>query len=163
MHYDLNVENYTIDDVMQNVLNPINASICSSFNINDMYLKKFDEFIEDVLSNQNNINEIDLDVKLAMGLYIRIFLERFLYKFCTDNNINPNISITAKTNSLINSAMPLLNNDNELKKKILNANLIAPAFVHVNSFMYEPIIDVEVNSLIESCQWIHDKNATWPL
>ena len=41
LHYDANVENYTINDVMRDVLTPINANNCSAFNQNDKYLKKF--------------------------------------------------------------------------------------------------------------------------
>ena len=164
LHYDLNVENYTINDVKQNVLGPIGANVCASFNLNDKYLKKFDEFIQNILSNQQIVNEIDLDIKLAMGLYIRIFLERFLYRTCLANNISvANTNPYARTVSLMNYTLPLFANDTVCKKNILNANLIAPAYVHVNSFMYEPIIDVEAKSLIDACKWLHDKNLLWTL
>ena len=75
---------------------------------------------------------------------------------------NPVItSINRKTRELIQLNYQYLSDDE--KKNVLEANVISPAYAHVNSFMYEPLIDVGTSELIDSVRWIYNKNTFWPL
>ena len=149
---------------LQLILNPkMNINLPATCTPNDLYLIKLSEIIENIINNRIIVIEIDLEYKLAIGLYIRIFLERYLTLLYKSNtNIYPTITNTyARTRDLINLTKPyLLNEDLE---KVIEANVISPAYIHANSFMYEPLIDVCSNDLIEIATWIYNQNLTWRL
>jgi len=163
LHFDNSLIGKTLND-LQLILNPkMNINLPATCTPNDLYLIKLSEIIENIINNRIIVIEIDLEYKLAIGLYIRIFLERYLTLLYKSNtNIYPTITNTyARTRDLINLTKPyLLNEDLE---KVIEANVISPAYIHANSFMYEPLIDVCSNDLIEIATWIYNQNLTWRL
>lgn len=127
----------------------------------DRYLKKLDETVSNILSSQ--VNETDLDIKITLGLYIRLFIERFLSRRFFDSTGNQPV-VSNPMNSfreLFSQVEPFLNESEKLF--VIEANIIAPSYVHANSFMYEPLIDVGSDSLIKVADKLKTLNSTWPL
>lgn len=163
IHYDPTLETKRIVD-LESILQPkMNINRPNSFNGTEKYLFELNYLIENILSGVTSVNETDLEYKISMGLYVRIFLERYLYLNYIRNVGNPPViaDVNRKTRLLIQANYPYMTSDE--KKYVLEANVISPAYAHVNSFMYEPLIDVGTSELLESVRWIHDKNITWPL
>lgn len=92
----------------------------------------------DILGNP--IDEVSLENKLVIAIATRLFAEKFMQRIiiangqvCTDSDSN-------QTRDWFNLAKPYLTS--EQKIIIEDVNLITPESIHLNSFMYEPLIDI---------------------
>ncbi len=84
---------------------------------------------------------INLEHKVVLSIAIRIFAEKYMIDKIRDNN--PDYDPTEKQMGYI--LQDFINTFNNLKEDIQflkRVNLITPANIHINSFMYEPILDM---------------------
>lgn len=113
------------------------------------YIVQLESVCRDILQN-TKIEETDLSAKLVLGIGIRVFSDRFMWlkyneKFGMAPDFDSKKSISRK---LFNAIKEFLDND---EASMLNtAMTIAPSFIHVNSFMYEPLIDIGTAKLKET-------------
>ena len=88
--------------------------------------------------------EILLENKITLAIAIRLRAEEFLISQMPEidlNSINKN-----QTNELIQNYK--LRNPNHQNLKILDkVNLMTPENIHINAFMYEPLIDMSIHHL----------------
>lgn len=89
---------------------------------------------------RNATDEVSLENKLVIAISTRLFAEKFMKRIiiatgqvCTDSDSN-------QTRDWFNLAKPHLTS--EQKIIIEDVNLITPESIHLNSFMYEPLIDI---------------------
>ena len=110
------------------------------------------------------INETNLEEKITLGLYIRLFGERFLSKkiVATLGTI-PSTGVYSRTKDLLNQAISLSLLTNDEISLMIEANIVSPSYVHANSFMYEPLIDVGSKPLVKIANELRNLNASWPL
>lgn len=95
-----------------------------------------------------NIDEgINLEYKIVLSIAIRIWSDRFMVAKIRSNE--PDYD-TAKeqTGDLFKKFKELFNNQAEEIGLLRRVNLITPANIHINSFMYEPILDMGMGELI---------------
>ena len=137
LHYRKNTENLTVADlkpIFKEVFD-INLEFDSNtkiFNILDLNINK--------LLTKNLSNSIELDEKIIFSIAIRLLLEKIFNKI-DSSLINGNLMLGEEYN-LVKSKI----NDDD--KKIINKAIISiPEFIHLNSFMYEPLVDVTTTSL----------------
>ncbi len=83
--------------------------------------------------------EIVLENKIILSMAIRLELEKFLKSILTANNI-PLECQGVQTRYWSEKAKPFLTE--EQIKIVDEVNLMTPESIHLNSFMYEPIIDM---------------------
>ena len=86
----------------------------------------------------------------------RIFSDKYLYKeYIKVNGSNPsfddNTNFPTKIYNSIKESLP-----DHIKIIIQTAQTIAPSFIHVNLFMFEPLIDVGTEKLIKSARNIRN-------
>lgn len=104
----------------------------------------------DKISSSNNINPILLENKIVLSIAIRLLMENFLYKkFIQDNIDKDEIKVSrnqlGEWTNLFRRKYP---NDTRLML-IERVNMMTPEFIHINSFMFEPLIDMSVQHLID--------------
>lgn len=94
---------------------------------------------------------INLEEKIVISLAIRLAAENYILSKITDKSeINGN-----QTGVLFERFKKEFNGILDLEIKVLDrVNLITPENIHVNSFMYEPIIDLSIDHLIQLYQEI---------
>lgn len=101
--------------------------------------------------SQNNRESIDLTGKIIISMAIRLLAEEYMIKTLTDDYKKPVPIITGgnQTPKLLESfrsAFP----DKEQQLKTLNRVLLMSSEnIHINSFMFEPLIDMSIKSLID--------------
>ena len=90
-------------------------------------------------------DEVSLENKLVLSIAARIFIEKLMKQkieehlgICPDAEGN-------QTREWFNIAKPFLT-DSEIEV-IEEVNLVTPESIHLNAFMYEPLIDVSVWNL----------------
>lgn len=162
LHYDVSSESLQMNDVINLLTNNLNVNLCpSTISASDCYLKLLNNLSSNICGS--NIKETNLEDKIVVGLYLRIFLERFLTKRYIDSTRN-NPTITdnhRRTRELYTQCEPYLSQ--EEKEIIETINVVCPPYVHVNSFMYEPLIDVGGDELKKQFLSLSALNSSWPL
>lgn len=131
----------------------------NGFKQDDIYTTKLSNTIDSLIGRETTLVETNLEDKILLGIYIRVYLERFLYiNYQSQSGLEPNLNLNvyARTSSLIRINHQYLSEDD--LDKAIEANLISPCYLHANSFMYEPLVDVGLIELIEMAKWIRDKN-----
>jgi len=119
---------------IQNVTFP--ASIDTNKNILDIIFEAADE----CLTATQGIN---LQHKIVMSIAIRLKAEQFMRSKITDQGFINNLdSVLNQTWILFKKYEEEFNNENNNIKILKRVNLITPENIHINSFMYEPILDM---------------------
>lgn len=107
------------------------------------------DVIKDVASqivSEPNVDEISLENKIVLSICIRILTEEYLLNTCqidgSDISRNQTSELIARFKKKHPTELPTI--------KVLNSvNLMTPENIHVNTFMYEPLIDMSVEHLID--------------
>ena len=145
LHYNSDLENKIFAD-FESITNKYN--IKANFDLNQKYLSCIKIKAEEII-NSADINETNLQEKVVLGIFIRLFTDKYMWnKYVEKYGIDPEVSdVKNQSRYLYN----LISNDIDENKKsiLLTAFTIAPSFVHINSFMFEPLIDVGTEKLID--------------
>jgi len=88
----------------------------------------------------DNTNEVLLDNKLVIAIAIRLLTEKFMQSIITANGQNCVDANSNQTRAWYKQAEPFLTP--EQKAIIEEVNLMTPESIHLNSFMFEPLIDI---------------------
>ena len=133
----LDTVNVSLSDIWNVFLNIVSnmGSFDNSFDEN--YINAIDRIALDVYNSTND--EVVLENKIVLSIAIRLEAEKFLKSILVANNVNLATS-NNQTRDWSNKAEIYL--DNEQNRIINEVNLMTPESIHLNSFMYEPIIDM---------------------
>ncbi len=96
------------------------------------------ETAEECLSTPESIN---LENKIVLSIAIRLNAEKFMITLINDDDFIKGIS-TKQTWQLLQKFEEIYNNEKKVLEILKRVNLITPENIHINSFMYEPIIDM---------------------
>jgi len=98
----------------------------------EKYFGLMKKIVDDVVKNDS----LSLEDKIVVSLYMRLATERHLR----------NCGYKKSLREMIKAAeIDLLDNIEQLKR----VNLITPEHIHINSFMYEPLIDMDKNQIVD--------------
>lgn len=90
----------------------------------------------------NSVDQnIDLENKVALAIAIRLKAEEFMVKRINDDAFWKAIT-TNQTHALIKKYVTTFPNETDNIKLLEQVNLMTPENIHLNSFMYEPILDM---------------------
>ena len=162
LHYDDTLSTSQDLSSLNTVLSARGCNLPSGMSSSDKYLQDIDNEISRILSSA--IHETDLEEKLVLGIYIRLFSERLLCKKIISSGYSlPPVNPYNKTKELMNFAIANNCLDSDEISLLLEASVIAPSYVHANSFMYEPLIDVDSKTLVRITSRLKSLNLTWAL
>ena len=106
-------------------------------NNDETYISALDRISSSVYNSASD--EIMLENKIVLAIAIRLEAEKFLKNVLLKNNEDLDTS-NNQTRDWSNKAEKYLNSNQ--KRIIDEVNLMTPESIHLNSFMYEPIIDM---------------------
>jgi hypothetical protein len=89
---------------------------------------------------------IDLENKIVLAIAIRLKAEQFMISKISDNAFWNSITKN-QTFALFNKYRELFRGETEIIKVLEDVNLMTPENIHLNSFMYEPILDMSNDHL----------------
>lgn len=108
--------------------------------------------------NDNNLNPIYIENKIVLSISIRLKAEEFMIKKLINNNILNEI----KNNQTRELFKAVENNISYEEKIILQKVLMMTSEnIHINSFMYEPILDTSVEHLKALHEEINKLLISW--
>lgn len=101
---------------------------------------------------------INLEHKIVMSIAIRLKAEQFMKSKITDQAFLAGLdNMPNQTWNLFKKYEEEFNNEKEFIAILKRVNLITPENIHVNSFMYEPILDMGDSELRELYQTVKTK------
>lgn len=100
----------------------------------------------DAIAKSNPLrNEISLQKKIVLSIAIRLLTEKFLINIL---NINTDSITSNQTRELISIYKQNYPKYTEYISIFDRVNLMTPENIHVNAFMYEPLIDISIMHLV---------------
>jgi hypothetical protein len=133
--------------VFKNRLPKLNGKTIAFGNINLMQLISN---TADDICNEANINEILLENKIVLAVAIRLNAEKYLISKLPEVDLN---TITINQTHDLFRKYQVKYNASENLDILDKVNLMTPENIHINAFMYEPLIDMSVNHLVD----LHNK------
>ena len=123
---------------------------CSNLSIknNDEAIVNFVKRVASEIINESTINEILLENKLVLSICIRLLTEEYIIKRLNDDEAVASIA-SNQTRELINLFKSRFPTEKDVLQKLDRVNLMTPENIHINAFMYEPLIDMSVNHLVD--------------
>ena len=110
--------------------------------------KPIKDFIFDTanaIEQESHLDEILLENKITLSIAIRLKAEEYMLNKIPNSGT---IVITSIQTSELLTHFKAINNDKATLAILDRVNLMTPENIHVNAFMYEPIIDMSVYHLI---------------
>lgn len=134
-------------NVLKNYIQEYQANINKDDNLLDFIYSTCDEIV-----NTNNINPIELQNKIVLSIGIRLKAEEFML-----SKVNLQNEITRNQTRELYELTKAQNVINEKQDFIIRKVLaITSDNIHINSFMYEPILDTSIEHLIKLYHDIKD-------
>lgn len=90
---------------------------------------------------------INLEHKIVLSMAIRIWAEKYMIEMIRSEEHELELPSSYQTIFLINKFIALFNNQTEEINLVRRINLITPSNIHINAFMYEPILDMGFGEL----------------
>ena len=151
LHY-----NPDIDSAMFSEINNILDSFKVIRSFPDFkYLDELREIAKSIIYD-NSLNEMHLKEKVVLGLFIRIFTDKYMWKkYVEINRMNPSVAGELNQSKLLFDEIKNDLNKFELET-IQMALIVSPSFIHVNSFMFEPLVDVGTEKLKDVAKKIYN-------
>lgn len=150
MHFKENTKEITLNDlkpIFKEFLK-ININRREPLKIYDLIFDEADIILEDESST------VELESKIVLSMAIRLIADEFMI-----NNINFNFSFNSnQTRKLFNQFRKEHEDKQEIIEILDKVNLVTPEYLHLNSFMYEPLIDTDINDLKDIYRKIKEIN-----
>ena len=145
VHYRDNSDKIIVKDLKPIFKNTFGITI--KFNQNKKILEILFENIN-ILLNNSLTNDISLDNKIILAIGMRIISEMIFNKY--DSSLKKSVLEFGKEYARIEKY--LTEAQKELFTKVI---IFTPEFIHFNSFMYEPLIDVSTTELQLLCKEVY--------
>ncbi|MGL4913576.1 MAG: hypothetical protein ACRC3Y_14225 [Romboutsia sp.] len=107
---------------------------------------------------RDNTDEISLENKIVLSIAIRLKAEEFMISKINDESFTSNIP-GAQTGKLLKKFKKLFKEDRDIIKKLEQVSIMTPENIHMNSFMYEPLLDMSDMHLKKLYKDIYELNS----
>lgn len=111
----------------------------------DSSISDSDSIYDAIISTANRIssNDFHLENKIILAIAIRLEAEKYMFSQVTDKNYISG----HQTRKLFNRYKDEFKLNTDKIRILEKVNIITPENIHLNSFMYEPILDMSINQL----------------
>lgn len=143
LHIKTDTKNLTVGDVKTIFNDYIESTGIDALNPNE---KVFDIIENEVTSIiENDSSSIELHKKVVLSIAIRLTAEDYVWSKVSDQTPFSSDQTYRLINRFKLEYSSTLSNQCEILDKV---NLITPENIHLNSFMFEPILDLSIDHLI---------------
>lgn len=109
--------------------------------------------------------DVDLENKIILSMAIRLKAEEFMVERIRKSGNKFQESTSNQTRDLVTQMKESGCLDTKADEKILRTldavNIVTPEQIHVNSFMYEPLVDMDILELLNLYEEVKGLNSTW--
>lgn len=97
--------------------------------------------LANVIINEPQRERMELEDKIILSIAIRLKVEKFMIEKIADDDFVSGIK-SNQTQKLSAKFKKMFEKDTDVFAIIDKVNLMTPENIHINSFMYEPILDM---------------------
>lgn len=149
LHMKVNTKSITLSN-LQNIFNA-ELKDKSQFDFaNDRENKTVYDLIFEVARQQasDNVDIIDLDGKIIISMAVRLLSEEYIIKSIKENGTELGEITSNQTGRLVKKYAEIFPDELQNQKIFNRVLLMVSENIHINSFMFEPLIDISIESLI---------------
>jgi hypothetical protein len=145
----LHIKSDTSTIVCSDILNLIQSQFPTTANQNMTFgakpIKALIYETADIIEQENPLNEILLENKITLSIAIRLKAEEYMFSKIPNSG---SLVITSNQTSELLEEYKKTNLDKSTISVLERVNLMTPENIHINAFMYEPLIDISVYHLV---------------
>lgn len=133
-------------DILNLMHSNFSSTILQSITFGTKTIKDFIYETANSIEQENPINEILLENKITLSIGIRLKAEEYMLNKIPNSET---LVITSNQTSELLKCFKKINTDKSTLTVLDRVNLMTPENIHVNAFMYEPLIDISVLHLVD--------------
>jgi hypothetical protein len=146
LHLKSSTSTITCSDILNLIQTNFSTIVNQNITFGTKLIKELIYETADSIEQENPIDEIILENKITISIAIRLKAEEYmLNKIPNSNTLVINSNQTAE----LLKHFKVVNSDKPTLTVLDRVNLITPENIHVNAFMFEPLIDISVYHLID--------------
>ncbi len=143
LHYKSDTDSITLNDLASiygTIFTPAPSITSDNTTVISLIFQQADECC------LNNVETINLENKIVLSIAIRLKAEKAIIKKINDPAVTVDISGN-QTRVLFDNFVKKFPSDKESRKLLSRVIMMTPEAIHLNSFMYEPLIDLSDHHL----------------
>lgn len=146
LHLKPDTSTITCTDILNLIHSKFSSTTGQSISFGAKTIKDLVYETADLIEVENPVNEILLENKIALSIAIRLKAEEFMMTKIPNSST---LAITSNQTSELLKHFKVVNSDKPTLIVLERVNLMTPENIHVNAFMYEPLIDISVFHLVD--------------
>lgn len=146
LHIKTDTNSICCSDILTLIHNNFQSTVNKNIAFGAKPIKDLIYETADSIENENPINEILLENKISLSIAIRLKAEEYMFAKIPNS---ATLVITSNQTSELLILYKQIYNDQTIISVLERVNLITPENIHVNAFMYEPLIDISVLHLVD--------------
>ncbi len=146
LHIKTNTNSITCADILILIHNNFQSTANQNIAFGANPIKDLIYETADSIENENPINEILLENKITLSIAIRLKAEEYMLAKIPNSTA---LGITSNQTSELLKHYKQTSTDQTIISVLERVNLMTPENIHVNAFMYEPLIDISVLHLVD--------------
>jgi len=159
LHIKSNTMVFKISDLKDIISEVIqDASIDESINADNLIIDTIYEVADSLCQNASD-DEICLENKVSLSIAIRLKAEDFMWANVIDKSDINGMQTGKLFDRLCKENQENYNEFSVIRKTLSQVTLMTPENIHLNSFMYEPLMDMSCHHLVDLYEAV--KNLQW--
>ncbi len=134
---------------LENLINAVilSSSVVSAYDQEKLVIDQIYQTADDLCSTASD-DEICLEKKVTLSIATRLKAEEFMWSNVLDQSPFRGQQTGLLYDRLVTENMPVSGNFIQIKKTLSQVILMTPENIHINSFMYEPLMDMSNHHLV---------------
>lgn len=149
LHLKSDTNTLTCDDILSLIHSSFPITANQGIPFGTKPIKDFIFEIADAIEKENPIDEILLENKITLSIAIRLKAEEYMISKIPNSST---LLIKSNQTSELLTHFKATNSDKNILTVLERVNLITPENIHVNAFMFEPLIDISIFHLVHLYQ-----------
>ena len=146
LHLKANTSSITCNDILQLIHTNFPTTASQNISFGAKLIKDLVYETADLIAQETLADEILLENKITLAIAIRLKAEEYMIvKIPTSNTL----VITSNQTQELLKHFKTISSDKSILTTLERVNLMTPENIHVNAFMYEPLIDLSVFHLVD--------------
>jgi hypothetical protein len=146
LHIKANTSTITCTDIINLIHTNFSSTNVQTITFGAKPIKDLVYETADLIEQENPVNEILLENKITLSIAIRLKAEEYMIGKIPNANA---LVITSNQTAELLNLFKAINTDKPTLIVLERVNLMTPENIHVNAFMYEPLIDISVYHLVD--------------
>jgi len=151
-----NLKIFDLEAIVSQVIKP--KQLSAFFNKDDLILDLIYLTADNIVKNQED-ESLALENKIVLSIAIRLHAEEFMWKHVQNQD-----SIKGSQTGKLFDRLCKENKENShfspIKNTLTQVSLMTPENIHLNSFMYEPLMDISTHHLVSLLENV--RKMSWP-